>query len=226
MRKSLRNIKIQKLIRRPLLPKIEPVRNISRENYMIAQNVAAYTIDELIRSYRKIPTNGTKSPLIDWKSNIKMSKYMTANQGILSELKEELFEETDTERTLRKNQGNSGSIFSQKDFDDFLDTNIVRKDLLNVSEGERQKIRSSAALLISCFKPYEGDVASIFAIAVQQSSLGLYLNDFRVYYQQNKGNLDRLGEYKKQFRNTEAVMSLESFILFCYRKLEYDLVII
>ena len=67
---------------------------------------------------------------------------------------------------------------------------------------------------------------SKFTIAVRQSLLVQYMNDFSTYYQQNKGNLDRLGGYKKRFRNTDAVVSLENFILFCYRKLEYDLVII
>ena len=193
---------------------------------MVSQNVASFTIDELIRSYRKIPTNGVKSALVDWKSNLKISKYLATHQKMISELKEELFEETDTERNLRKNKENSGSIFSQKDFDEFLDTNIVRDDLLGVSDAERRQIRAAAGSLIKSFKPYEGDVASIFAIAVRQSLLGQYINDFRSFYLQNRGNLDRLGEYKKRFRDTEAVVNLENFLLFCYRKLEYDLIII
>lgn len=192
---------------------------------MVNRTKESYTQDELIQSYRKIPTNGIISPLIDWKSNQKIQKYLATYQKAITDLREELFAETDTERNLRKNKRNAGSIFGQKDLDDFLDTNIVREELLSVSEDERQKIRSCASVLIQCFRPYEGDVASIMAIAVRQDLLKQYMKDLKTYYQQNKAQLDRLGEKIKQFRSTGAVVNLESFLLFCYRKLEYDLII-
>jgi hypothetical protein len=182
--------------------------------------------DRLIRYYKKIPVKGDQSVLDDWRSNDKTLDYLHNNLSLLSELRSSLFGETETEKYLRKNKDNYGSIFSEKDQEDFVETNILREDLLGEESTDSDEQRLKINKLLVLYIPYEGDVASILAIAVRQSLLEPYLKDLWAYYNQNKQILQRLGLNKKQHRNTEAIFDLESFLIFCYRKLEYELIII